>query len=298
VSLELDGFLNMLKPPGMSSHDLVAWVRRKFNVKTGHTGTLDPAAAGVLVLAVGKATKLASFVSDSHKSYRGELTLGESTDTGDADGKITAVKAVPVLDKDLIEEVFLKFTGTVEQKPPMHSALHHQGKRLYQLARQGIEVERPSRSISIHGLRLVHYEGKRILFDVDCSKGTYVRVLCADLAESLGSVGYMSFLLRRAIGPFFIENTSILEDLKDLDPAGMSARLLPLDYPLGHLPSLNVTAEEGKRVAHGNDLEVNPRGGLSHNELVRLYCNGQMIALGTLKQEKDKLLVKPGTVLL
>ncbi len=288
----------MLKPPGMSSHDLVAHVRRKFNVKTGHTGTLDPAAAGVLVLAVGKATKLASFVSDSHKSYRGELALGQSTDTGDADGKITAVKPVPILNEDLIKKTFAKFTGTVEQEPPMHSALHHQGKRLYQLARQGLEVERPTRSISIHGLRLVHYGEKRILFDVDCSKGTYVRVLCADLAESLGCVGYMSFLLRKAIGPFSIENTSILEDLKDLDPAGMPARLLPLDYPLGHLPTLRLSAEEGKRVAHGNHLEVSRAAGFSPDERIKLYSGGQMIALGTVTLEKDKLLVKPGTVLL
>ena len=294
----MNGFLNMLKPPGMSSHDLVAHIRRKFNVKTGHTGTLDPAAAGVLVLAVGKATKLASFVSDSHKSYRGELALGESTDTGDADGKITAVKPVPILDEDLIGKTFARFTGAVEQKPPMHSALHHQGKRLYQLARQGIEVERPTRSISIHGLRLVHYSQNRILFDVDCSKGTYVRVLCADLAESMGCVGYMSFLLRRAIGPFSIENTTILEDLKDLDPAGLTAKLLPLDYPLAHLPAIKLSAEEGKRVAHGNHLEVCRAAAFSHNERARLYCDGKMIALGTFIDETDKLLVKPGTVLL
>lgn len=296
----MDGFLNILKPPGMSSHDVVAFVRKLSRAKTGHTGTLDPAAAGVLVLALGKGTRLASFITDSTKVYRSELKLGQATTTGDAEGDPAGSGPVPPLDSEKVQAVFKSFTGPVKQKPPMHSALHHQGTRLYKLARRGLDVERPAREITIHELELVDIkkESQTLLFDVTCSKGTYVRVLCEDLARSLGTVGHMSFLVRRGSGPFTLEGTCTLEDLERDGGKTLEEKLYPLDYPLQELPALPLTAGEGKRISHGNPVILTETGGAYREGPVRIYCQERFIALGRVVKEKGQLQVKPGKVLL
>ena len=294
----MDGFLNIVKPPGMSSHDVVAFIRRRTKAKVGHTGTLDPAAAGVLVLALGKATKFVSFVSDAKKSYRAEVTLGISTDTLDADGQVTHRQPVPSLAPEDIKRVLAAFVGAQLQRPPMFSALHHQGKRLYQLAREGIEVDRPKRPITIYTLQPVSTGADRFLFDVDCSKGTYVRVLCSDIAKALGTVGYMSFLIRTAVGPFCIESAHTLEEVTAGDEADAQKHLLPLDYPLAGLPAVHLTQRDAERVRHGNTLRIAAAELPSEVDEVRLYNDKTFIALAKARRENDEIFIQPRTVLL
>lgn len=178
------GLINVLKPPGMTSHDVVSFIRRTYHLKrVGHAGTLDPAASGVLPVALGSATRLLEYMTDTDKSYRVELTIGYETDTGDDTGAIlnNAVCVMPV--KTEIEKVLSSFIGTIEQIPPMYSAIKIQGKKLYELARAGITVERQPRIITIHNITLLHIDDTRILFDVTCSKGTYIRSLCSDIGK-------------------------------------------------------------------------------------------------------------------
>ena len=179
------GIINVLKPPGMTSHDVVAVIRKIYRQKrVGHAGTLDPAAAGVLPVFVGPATRLIEYTTDTRKSYRVELTFGYETDTGDDTGNVTAISdtcSLPSVGQ--ITHILPEFIGDIEQVPPMHSAIKHHGTRLYELARQGISVERVSRTITIDDIRIIHASGPRLLFDVQgCSKGTYIRTLSAAIS--------------------------------------------------------------------------------------------------------------------
>ncbi|WP_238473064.1 tRNA pseudouridine(55) synthase TruB [Desulforamulus profundi] len=218
----MDGILNVLKPPGMTSHDVVAFVRRVTgNKKCGHTGTLDPGAAGVLPVCLGKATKLARFVTEGDKTYRGEITLGIATSTQDAFGDILAYQDASRVTLEQFKEVIPSFLGSIEQVPPMASAIKVQGQRLYELERQGKTVEVPTRVVTIYDLKIIdswdwQTPHPRILFDCTCSKGTYVRTLCSDIGQALGCGAYMSFLLRSRVGAFGLESTVTLETLAKL----------------------------------------------------------------------------------
>ncbi len=283
----LQGIINILKPPGMTSHDVVAVLRRRLGVKrVGHGGTLDPPAAGLLVLMVGKATRLSEFITEMDKVYRGEITFGIRTDTLDAAGSVVGSNPVDLTGQQ-IEAVFSRFTGKIEQVPPMVSAVKHRGKRLYELARRGKTVPRPSRSITIKKLHLLElYPGKdgypRALFDCHCSKGTYIRTLAADMGDYLGCGAHLSFLLRTAVGPFGLDNSWLLEEIEDCpDP---SKCLLPLTSALGKLPRVIVKPVAVKTVSHGNrlypagteDMGTPPASG----QLVRLeQPPGNLIAL-------------------
>lgn len=219
----INGFINVLKPPGMTSHDIVGFIRYNLHMKqVGHAGTLDPGAAGVLPVAVGKATRLIEYLSDAGKSYRAEILLGYETDSGDDTGK--------VLNKDLDfimpdEETVLKaleeFKGEITQVPPAHSAIKINGHRACDLLRRGIEVEIPSRQVVIHKLELLGIKDDRncggtanILIDADCSKGTYIRSLCADIGAKLGIPATMSFLVRTRVGDFPLEKAYSIEEIK------------------------------------------------------------------------------------
>lgn len=219
----INGFINVLKPPGMTSHDIVGFIRYNLHMKqVGHAGTLDPGAAGVLPVAVGKATRLIEYLSDAGKSYRAEILLGYETDSGDDTGK--------VLNKDLDfimpdEEIVLKaleeFKGEITQVPPAHSAIKINGHRACDLLRRGIEVEIPSRQVVIHKLELLGIKDDRncggtanILIDADCSKGTYIRSLCADIGTKLGIPATMSFLVRTRVGDFPLEKAYSIEEIK------------------------------------------------------------------------------------
>jgi len=180
------GVINVLKAPGMTSHDVINFLRKLLRVKKiGHSGTLDPAAAGVLPVFVGKATKAIEFFMDDDKEYVAELRFGVTTDTGDLDGNILELKPVKITEGDL-KEALKQFTGNINQVPPMYSAVRHKGKKLYELARQGITVERKARTVKIYSIDLMDFSLESAIVKVACSKGTYIRTLCEDIGKVLG----------------------------------------------------------------------------------------------------------------
>ena len=216
----MDGILNINKPAGMTSHDVVDRVRRILKMRrVGHAGTLDPQATGVLLMLVGKATKLAQKLQNSDKEYKGEMILGIVTDTQDAQGKVIKKVDKVEISLETLRNIFKRFTGKIKQIPPMVSAISIGGKRLYKLARKGIKVPRPAREIEIYKLQILDYkEGEypRVFFEVGCSKGTYVRTLCADIGEVLGCGAHQSNLVRTRVGKFKLENSITLENLREL----------------------------------------------------------------------------------
>lgn len=263
--MSLHGILNVLKVPGPSSHDVVARLRRILGMRqVGHGGTLDPGAAGVLPVLVGRATKLAPYVMDHSKEYRAEMTLGIATDTQDASGRTLSLASDASLPPAALGEAMAAFLGEIEQIPPMLSALKHRGRRLYELAREGESVERAPRQVRIDALhvravfprdteRLV--VGTRVLFDVACSRGTYVRTLCHDIGERLGIGAHMSFLVRTAVGPFRLEESRTVEEIAGCVEEGrIEEILLPMESALPHLPRLVVDAEKAQRLREGRAL--------------------------------------------
>ncbi len=219
----INGFINVLKPPGMTSHDIVGFIRYNLHMKqVGHAGTLDPGAAGVLPVAVGKATRLIEYLSDAGKSYRAEILLGYETDSGDDTGKVSNKDLDFIMpDKETVLKALEEFKGEITQVPPAHSAIKINGHRACDLLRRGIEVEIPSRQVVIHKLELLGIKDDRncggtanILIDADCSKGTYIRSLCADIGAKLGIPATMSFLVRTRVGDFPLEKAYSIEEIK------------------------------------------------------------------------------------
>ncbi|MBL7084863.1 MAG: tRNA pseudouridine(55) synthase TruB [Candidatus Omnitrophica bacterium] len=211
----MDGVLIVDKPKGLTSHDIVDFIRKKFHIKkVGHAGTLDPGATGVLVLLLGNSTKMSKEFTDYDKEYRACLTLGVATDTQDGQGQIVEKREVTNLTLAQIEQAFGQFLGKIKQIPPMFSALKIKGKRLYVLAREGLEVERLPRQALIYRLKINKFSLPHIYFEVGCSKGTYIRTLCVDIAQKLGCVGYMSELCRIRSGSFTISQAVKLDKLK------------------------------------------------------------------------------------
>ena len=206
--------ININKPAGWTSFDVVKKVRGIIKEKkVGHAGTLDPFAEGVLVLGTGPDTKKLTDITTANKTYRAELTLGKATDTQDRDGKISAEEVVPELTKETIAAVLASFDGPQEQIPPMYSAKHVNGQRLYKLARRNKTVERVPVKITIYQISLLDYNEPVITFEVTCSKGTYVRVLGADIAEKLGTVGHLTALTRTSVGSYHITDAMTIEEL-------------------------------------------------------------------------------------
>nr|PZN05282.1 MAG: tRNA pseudouridine(55) synthase TruB [Bacillota bacterium] len=214
----MNGVINCLKPPGMTSHDVVDFIRKQLGTKkVGHGGTLDPGAAGVLPIFVGKATKAVEFFDDCDKEYVAEMTLGVTTDTGDNLGKVLEIRECEAEPASIVE-TFGKFVGKIQQIPPMYSAVRHKGKKLYELARQGITVERKPRTVEIYSIELIKYEKPRVLFKVSCSRGTYIRTLCEDIGRALGCGAHLSCLIRTKLGPFNISRAITLEEIKEKSP--------------------------------------------------------------------------------
>lgn len=206
----MNGILNILKPKGISSHKAVSEVRNILNIpKAGHAGTLDPSASGVLLVCIGQATKIVEFLVGMKKHYLGEMILGISTDTQDSEGKIVQKREVKTdIDEKRIKDIFQKYEGTINQIPPMFSAAHYQGKRLYHLARKGIEVKRNPKKVKIYQFNLINFNQKLnpiVKFEVICSKGTYIRTLCDDIGNELGCGAHLSNLVRKKVGKFCIE---------------------------------------------------------------------------------------------
>lgn len=209
----MDGIILINKPQGMTSHDVVNRVRRIMKTKkVGHCGTLDPMATGVLVVGINKATKALQFLMSEEKQYRATLKLGSSTDTYDSEGKVLETK--PFTGYEHLEETLASFIGDSMQQPPMYSAIKINGKKLYEYAREGIEVEVPKRPITIYDLKLVDAHDDEITIDVDCSKGTYIRSLCVDIGKALGYPAHMNALVRNQSGHFTIDQAITLEELE------------------------------------------------------------------------------------
>ena len=235
----MDGFINVLKPTGLSSHDVVDIVRRIFKQKrVGHAGTLDPAAAGILPVALGRAARLVEYMESADKSYRAEIAFGYATDTGDVYGDVIESIPCPALPlEEELRRVLGKFVGEIEQTPPAYSAIKVGGQRAYDLVRQGAAVEIPTRTVRIDRLELVHADAAhaRILVDVDCAKGTYIRSLCTDIGAVLGLPATMRFLLRTRVGGFMLADSYTLEELAEVRETALCAPDTALDLPVYEL---------------------------------------------------------------
>ena len=215
----MDGIVNVMKPAGMTSHDVVAKLRRVYHTKkVGHTGTLDPDAVGVLPVCVGQATRLVEYFTEKDKTYKVIMKFGAETNTQDASGEVTVETELPSLSKAEFIAVTEQFIGEIKQVPPMYSAIKINGKKLYEYARKGQKVEIEPRKIEIYNIELLNIDicEKQIEFKVDCSKGTYIRSLCEDIAVKMGTVGYMSGLQRIRVGEFKIEQAITVEELNEM----------------------------------------------------------------------------------
>lgn len=241
---DIHGMLLLDKSPGMSSNGAVQRVKRLFQAnKVGHTGSLDPIATGLLPLCLGEATKLSGFLLDTDKRYSTRVRLGRTTTTADIEGEVLEERPVPPLDEALIEAVLQPFRGEIEQLPPMYSALKHQGRKLYELARKGVEVERQPRQVSIYELRLVGYEPDWLDLDVHCSKGTYIRTLAEDIGAALGCGGHVEQLRRTAVGTFTVDRAVRFEDLEAMADGERLALLLPFSAIAEELPAFALSSE-------------------------------------------------------
>ena len=285
-NVPVDGLLLLNKPAGITSNQALQKVKRLLNAKkAGHTGSLDPAATGMLPLCFGEATKVCAYLLDADKVYRVTARLGIATDTGDADGKETATADVPILDRQGWEKVLLQFRGDSKQVPPMYSALKKDGKRLYELARKGEVVHRESRDIRIYDIKLIEVSGKRLVFRVHCSKGTYVRSLVEDIARSAGTVAHTASLHRESVGDFRAEDMldlSSAELAAESDPNALRERLLPADTALAGWPQRQIDEESAVRFTGGQAVPVET--GRSETGRVRVYSDGgkQFLGVGEL----------------
>lgn len=267
------------KPLELSSNTAMQKVRWLFGAeKAGHTGTLDPLATGLLPICFGEATKYTVSLLDADKGYRATIRLGLKTTTGDAEGEVIETRAVDVNEAQ-VSVVLASFLGESQQLPPMHSAIKHQGKPLYEYIRKGETVERELRRITIHDLRLERLQGEELEFSVLCSKGTYVRTLAEDIGESLGCGGHLIALRRTSIGEFDLNEAYTLAQLEAMGAAERDASLMPLDRLVLNLPSLELDSVQATRLARGQRLgwaDCYPDGRR------RLYVEGRFIGLGEL----------------
>ena len=273
---QVDGVLLLDKPLGLTSNDALQKARRLFSAaKGGHTGTLDPLATGLLPLCFGEATKFSADLLDADKTYEAVLKLGVTTDSGDAEGAVTGTVAVDVAEGAILS-VLPRFIGNIQQIPPMHSALKRNGRPLYELARQGIEVERAPRAVTIHAIDCLVIAGDMLTLRVACSKGTYIRVLAADIGQALGCGAHLAALRRTAVGDLDLAGAVTLAELEALDEAGRAGRLQPVDALLQSLPIMTVEGEVAERFRHGNPVDLHP--GLAGK--IRVYAGGKLIGVG------------------
>jgi tRNA pseudouridine55 synthase len=273
---QVDGVLLLDKPIGLSSNDALQKVRRLFSAaKGGHTGTLDPLATGLLPLCLGEATKFSADLLDADKTYEAVLQLGVTTDSGDAEGTVTASATVNVSDQD-ISAVLPRFLGEIDQIPPMHSAIKRDGRPLYELARKGIEVERAPRRVTLHAIDCLEFSGDRLSLRVNCSKGTYIRVLASDIGQALGCGAHLAALRRTRVADLDLERAVTLADLAALAEGDRDLHLLPVDALLQSLPAIEIAGEAVQRFSHGNPIDLPP--GLSGK--IRVYVAARLIGVG------------------
>ena len=283
----MDGVLNVYKPAGPTSHDVVDQVRKLFGQKrVGHAGTLDPMATGVLVICLGKATRIVEYLMGAEKQYRARLVLGVSTDSQDSTGEVTAESDATVVTREALEEAAARFVGEIEQVPPMVSAVKHEGQRLYKLAREGKIVERKARQVSVYSIQVMSFEpGPRAEAElvVSCGSGTYIRTLCADIGDALGCGGHMSALERTAVGMFRVEESTTLEKLAGAQTnEQLEERLIGLAEALQNLPEVTVGEEEVHRITRG--LPVGAAGVEDGRDVRVADAQGRLLAIAVVAE--------------
>ena len=286
---DVDGIVLLDKPEGISSNAALQRVRRAFCArKAGHTGSLDPLASGMLPVCLGQATKASALLLDADKTYRFRLALGRSTTTGDREGDSVAAARVPSLDESTVGAATAAFLGESTQVPPMYSALKHEGRRLYRLARAGIEVERPARAVRIERLECTRIGPDWLDFETTCGKGTYVRTLAEDIARALGTVGHVASLRRLGLGPFAAARMRTLEDIEEAvkDPAQIDALLLPVDEALLGMPAVQLGDAEQAGILQGRPVAASGPGA----SRVRIYgVGGRFLGVGRMSAEGARL---------
>lgn len=285
----MDGIVNVLKPPGMTSSDVVVWMRKTLKTKKiGHTGTLDPGVVGVLPLCVGKGTRLAEYITEQGKAYLAEVTFGITTDTQDSFGQTIEVKR-PELGQAEVEQVLARFEGRVSQIPPMFSAVRKEGKHLYEYARQGISIERAPREVSIYKIELKKWyqeEFPRALIYIECSKGTYIRTLSYDLGQALGCGAFMSYLLRVRSGPFEIQDSWTLEEMEEAVLKSTFPFLLPLTAGVD-LPKVYLSAARAHAFRNGlsTKRELVKTSGQALAPYVQVILGEELIGIGVWRED-------------
>lgn len=286
--MNFNGILNVYKPKGFTSSDIVNIVRKIYKTKkVGHAGTLDPNATGVLPIAIGSATKLVDYIQTMGKSYIGEMTLGINTDTLDIWGKSIESKEIS-LDKNKFFEVIKKYDNkNIMQLPPMYSALKKDGKRLYEYARAGIEVEREEREVEIYSLIILNFYENKIRFEVSCSKGTYIRTLFNDIASDTNNLSYMSSLCRNKYGMFKIEDSYSLERLKTFNEDELQKTLTKIE-DIFQYERIDFDKKYFKHISNGlrKTFDIDREG------IFKIYCNNIFIGIGELISAEDKKLLK------
>jgi tRNA pseudouridine55 synthase len=292
----MDGVININKPAGMTSFDVVARVKRLTGQRhCGHAGTLDPQATGVLPVCLGQATRVVEYLFDETKKYQAVIRMGITTDTYDSTGKVIEEKDASQINPEQIKETLKLFHGTITQIPPMYSALKYNGKPLYKLARTGIEVERESRPVRIDNLQIIDWQPPLLTLDIVCGKGTYIRSLAHDLGQKLGCGASMQNLARLRVGPFKIEEALTLPQMEEIAKSGdWQPYLFPLDYVLMDFPVLVVNEAQRCSLIHGSPVSLSlkaspPATSIEDNQLCRVYTeDGSFLGMVRYQAENQR----------
>ncbi len=299
----MDGIINIYKEKGFTSHDVVAVVRGVLHTKkVGHTGTLDPDAEGVLPICIGKATKLSDMIMDGKKSYRTVVHLGMTTTTEDASGEVVTESPVD-FDEEKIKEAVSRCVGTIKQIPPMYSAIKVNGKKLYELAREGKEIERKARTVTIYGITIRRFlPPNRFEMDVDCSKGTYIRTLCSDIGKILGCGAHMAELLRTKTGAFVLDDAVKLSELKALVQEGKEESvILSMEQALQSYPRITVSKKAEKMLYNGGKIfapQYRCEEELSAGTVAAVFdSQGHLVGLYEVRKEEN-FFIKPFKMLI
>lgn len=282
---DINGILLLDKPTDITSNRALQQVKRALDArKAGHTGSLDPLATGLLPVCFGEATKVSAYLLEAEKSYEADICLGITTNTGDSDGEIVATHSTEHVTSAAVAQVLPSFRGEIDQVPPMYSALKKDGKRLYKLAREGVEVERPARRVTIFKLTMLSLEDQLLRIAVHCSKGTYIRTLAEDIGVALQCGAHISALRRTSLGPFAIHQALALDTILQ-DPLTAEGSLLSVDRALIHLPAIHVATKAATAIKHGNAVEAVGDKALG---LVRMYDSSeQFLGIGEIGNDRQ-----------
>lgn len=294
--MDINGIVVIDKPQNMTSHDVVAILRRNLKMKRiGHTGTLDPMATGVLPICLGKSTKLVDYLVDTQKVYRGTLTLGSATDTQDTWGKVIE-ESSKVVSSEEIKEAVMSYIGEIKQVPPMYSALKVDGKKLVDLAREGIVVERKSRKITIHDIEILNIDFPNVDMIIKCSKGTYIRTLCHDIGEKLGTFGHMSKLNRIETGGFSIDKAISIEDAS---AENVLNKLVSIDDAISFYKKIDIPVKFKKQILNGVKIDLSDF--VIDDDRYReiypyinysVYLNGEFVGIAEFNANKKTITIK------